>query len=96
MSEKITIEVDPRDTLVRHIEGLQRTLTKRNARIEELEARLEAGEGSEYVAQARESGVREGWIACAQTMMNAASRAERELTNVRDAGWKAYLEGQRR
>ena len=96
MSEKIMIEVDPRDTLVRHIEGLQRTLTKRNARIEELEARLEAGEGSEYVVKARESGVREGWSACAQSMMNAASVAQRELGNVREAGWKAYLEGQRR
>ena len=93
MSEKIMIEVDPRDALVRHIEGLQRALTQRNARIEELEARLE---GSEYVVKARESGVREGWSACAQSMMNAASVAQRELGNVREAGWKAYLEGQRR
>lgn len=95
-TQTVTFEVSARDALLREKLALEATLTKRNERIAELEARLEAGEESEYVAKARAEGVREGWQACAQSVMNAASSAERELSNLRERGWKVYLEGEKR
>lgn len=91
----VTLEVDSNSALVRHIEDLQRSLTKRNKTIEDLTSQLEAGEGSEYVVQARQRGYREGWQAAASQLMQASQSAAVELRKINREAWDAYLKGER-
>lgn len=91
----VTVEVDQANTLARHIEDLQRVITKRNAHIAILEARLESGEESVYVAEAYERGRREGWKACASKLMRASSDVARLLTDLRETAFEQYLVGDR-
>lgn len=91
----ITLEVDSNGALVRHIEDLQRVITKRNKEIEELRDRLEAGEGSEYVVQARQRGYKEGWQAAAAQLMRSTQDAAIEIRKINREAWDTYLAGER-
>ena len=95
MSEKIAIEVDPKDALVRHIESLQRALTKRNARIAELEARLEGEGEAEHMQRARREGYREGYQTAAGRIMDATRKFKDVLDNANHEAFQVYLEGDR-
>jgi predicted transcriptional regulator of viral defense system len=90
----ITIEVDEHAALARHVEDLQAVITKRNKTIEDLTNRLEAGEGSEFVATAFENGQRKGWQACASYIMDATKTAGHALDNTYRTALDAYLRPQ--
>jgi hypothetical protein len=77
-----------------HIEGLQATLTKRNARIAELEAKLADPELINNVAVKR--AYRNGWKACAGRMMEASKETALLLKEIRKDAFEIYLEGDRK
>lgn len=87
----ITIEVDEHAALARHVEDLQAVITKRNKTIEDLTNRLEAGEGSEFVAAAFANGEKRGWEACASHVMGAARDGARALDATYKVALDAYL-----
>jgi ABC-type antimicrobial peptide transport system ATPase subunit len=91
----LVIEIDERDALVRHIESLQATLTKRNQEIARLRDQLDAGKGSPLIASAYERGKREGWSSCADALMRATHEAARSLGKIRREAFEVYLEGER-
>lgn len=93
MSETLTIEIDGRESLIAHIEHLQKKLTERNAKIEELEARINAGEGSEFEKRTQEMGYKRGWIECAGTMMSATRKVTQELESLHKSAFQQYLAG---
>jgi len=77
------LDMTKRDNLIVHIEGLQATLTKRNARIAELEAFI-AGEGKEERDErALKNAYKKGWNECAMAMGNGAQAAIVALGNLR-------------
>lgn len=90
----ITIEVDEHAALARHVEDLQAVITKRNNTIEDLTNRLEAGEGSEFVAAAFRSGQEAGWKACASHVLDATRTATQTLDATHRAAMAAYLHPQ--
>lgn len=87
----ITIEIDESDALVRHNDSLQAALTKRNATIEALQARIDAGEESPLIAAAYERGRKEGWQACANSLMETTRVAAQGLAAVRKDAFDVYL-----
>lgn len=93
MTEKIMIEVDPRDALVRHIESLQRTLTKRNETIEALEERLSAEGESEHVKRIRQKAYSEGYTAAASNLQEAARKFGYVLESIQQRSFQVYLRG---
>lgn len=95
MSEKVTIEVDQNSTLARHIEDLQRVITARNKRIEELEDRL-AGEGeSEFIQRIKKQEYSRGYKVAAGNLKEAARRFETLLSGIQKEAFEVYLEGDR-
>lgn len=90
------LDMEKRDNLIVHIEGLQATLTKRNARIAELEDQLSGNEWMDERAQkAEERAYKRGWKACASHLMQATTDAANALGSVRRDAWKVYLEAER-
>ena len=79
MSDKVLIEVDAKDSLVRHIEDLQRVIAKRNKRIAELEQALEGTPEPPAIKRA----YRAGWEACANATMVGVDNARRALDTAR-------------
>jgi uncharacterized protein involved in exopolysaccharide biosynthesis len=78
-----------------HIEGLQATLTKRNARITQLEAQV-----SELIANP-EAGAKEtkayraGWKACANQLQDATRKMAYQLREIDKQALKIWLEGEK-
>jgi hypothetical protein len=77
-----------------HIEGLQATLTKRNQRIAELEAKLNNPDLINNVAVKK--SYKKGWQDAAHAMMSLSMDAAKGLRKVREDAWKVYLEGERK
>lgn len=95
MTEKVTIEVEQDSALARHIEDLQRVITARNKRIEELEDRL-AGEGeSEFIQRIKKQEYSRGYKAAASNLKEAARKFEMLLTGIQKQAFEVYLEGDR-
>lgn len=89
----ITIEVDQNSSLARHIEDLQRVISKRNKRIEELENRL-SGEGeSEFIQRIKQQEYSRGYKAASSNLMEATRKFEELLKNVNREAFSAYLLG---
>jgi len=65
-----TMTLEGRDALIVHIEGLQATLTKRNARIAELEAIVNGDKDNPKAAKAIRDAYRDGWQSCAYKIAN--------------------------
>jgi len=91
-------EVDPRlpdmrkrEVQIVHIEGLQATLTRRNARIEQLEAQIAEGGNSPAQKAAIKKAFKRGWTECAQRLMAATSQAAGALTTINREAWQEYL-----
>lgn len=95
MSDPREPDMSKREALLVHIEGLQATLTKRNARIAELEAQLTAGSDSPLVERASRKAYRDGWEACAGHLMEATRVAAIALGKVRGDAWQVYLEAEK-
>lgn len=95
MSEKITIEFDVNDAKVAHIEHLQATLSKRNARIAELEAQLSEEGESKALTRKYELGYKHGWVAASGEMMEQTRQMERYLKETHDKAFQVFLVGDR-
>ena len=93
MSEKIAIEVDQQSALAAHIEGLQRTLTKRNKRIAELEARLEGEGESEFIERLKQQAYSRGYRAAGGNLMEATRKFGMLLEGVHKEAFQVYLDG---
>ena len=82
-----------RESLLIHIEGLQATLTKRNARIAELEARVAELKNNPEAAISKDRAYREGWKACAGHLMETTRKTALELGKIRKEAVRLYLDG---
>jgi predicted RNase H-like nuclease (RuvC/YqgF family) len=76
-----------------HIEGLQATLTKRNARIADLEAEVAAIRKNPAASAAEKKAYKQGWKDCAGHLMEATRRHALELAKVRKEAFDLYLKG---
>lgn len=86
--EKIAIEVPVREAVAAHVRQLQDVLTRRNAEIESLRARLEQGPQAPEI----DAAYRRGWEACASALMESTRLAARSLGEVRADAFRLYLE----
>lgn len=78
-----TMNIDDREGLIVHIEGLQATLTKRNKRIEELEQQLASAENGELAKTALKRAYKDGWEACSGELAEATRIGAVALGNIR-------------
>lgn len=91
----ITIEIDEKHALVRHIQSIEEALAKRNATIERLQERLDAGEESPLIQFAYERGKRDGWRGCSNAIAGAVDQATRALASARSDAVHAYTQPER-
>ena len=85
-------DMQKREALLVHIEGLQVSLTKRNQRIAELEE-LIAGEGaSSFMQQRLEAERKRGWEECAHQLATITQDAARNLGRIRTDALRIYYE----
>jgi chromosome segregation ATPase len=76
-----------------HIEGLQATLTKRNARITQLEAQVSELKLNPESAAQEKKAYKRGWQAAAINLMDAANKMASELREIDNQAFKVWLEG---
>ena len=89
----VTIEVDSNSALARHIEELQRVISKRNKRIEELEFQL-TGEGeNERLTRIRQKAFSDGYKAASGNMKETARKFGQVLENIQREAFEVYLRG---
>ena len=93
MSEKITIEMDANGAAARHIEDLQRVITKRNARITELENRLDGEGESEFLQRIKQQAYSRGYRAAGGNLMEATRKFGMLLEGVHKEAFQVYLDG---
>lgn len=83
-----------RESLLIHIEGLQATLTKRNARIAELEAKI-TKDGKKIQAElAIRKAYKKGWTDAAAKLLDITRQTALQLSQVRKEAWQVYSEGE--
>jgi len=87
------MKLDTDEALKIHIEGLQATLTKRNARIAELEAKIIEIKDNPIVGAAEKKAYKKGWQDCAGHLMQTTQIAARSLSEIRKDAFKLYLDG---
>lgn len=85
------IDFNRRDNLIHHNAGLQLALSQRNAEIERLRSIIEGEEDEERARRMREKAYKEGWKACAATLMQATQDAANNLRTVNRAAYAAYM-----
>lgn len=90
--EIVTIQVSAKEALLRHIQSLEGALAKRNLRIEQLEARIAAGEESPLIEQARTEGYTAGWKACANRLTEITHTAALNLRDIRKDALSIYYD----
>lgn len=91
MPDKVAIEVDQNSALARHIEDLQRVITTRNKRIDELEYKL-TGEGSEeFVNKRVEAAYREGWKHAMYEVQSEVGDVKRSLSMLKGKAFQVSL-----
>lgn len=76
-----------------HIEGLQGTLAKRNARIAELELQVAALKANPSAAANTSKAYKSGWKDCAGHLMGTTHKLAQELALVRKDAFRLYLDG---
>lgn len=85
--------LDTDEALKVHIEGLQATITKRNARIAELEEKLKLPVPLEPEIERRiKKAYKEGWKDCAKTLMESTREAVHALSTIRKDAFALYLQ----
>lgn len=89
------MELDSREKLIIHMEGLQVTLKKRNERIAELEAEIVAGAKSRKAQAEIRKAYKDGWQECANYMMGWSADAARALGKIRHDAHALYLQGEK-
>lgn len=84
------MNIDSKDQLIIHIEGLQATLTKRNARIAQLEDQL-ANVNAKHVNQLANSiAYKKGWKDCANQLSTISRETALQLAKVNKEAWRIY------
>ena len=78
-----------------HIEGLQATLTKRNARIAELQQQVAALKINPVSSAAGIAAYKNGWAACANRLQEITRQTAQQLRDVNKAAFRLYLEGEK-
>ena len=87
------MKLETEEALKIHIEGLQATLTKRNARIAELEEKLTIPTPLEPEIEKRiKKAYKQGWQDCSTELMEITRNTARELTKVRKEAFRVYLQ----
>jgi uncharacterized protein involved in exopolysaccharide biosynthesis len=76
-----------------HIEGLQATLTKRNARIAQLEAQVAELKMNPEAGAKETKAYKAGWQAAANQLKAATTKMAYELREIDKASFKVWLEG---
>lgn len=88
--------IDTDEGLKIHIEGLQSTLGKRNARIKELEEKLaQPIDLPEKIEKMLKKAYKDGWQDCSRILMENTKDAALALGKIHKVAWNQYLEGQR-
>jgi uncharacterized protein involved in exopolysaccharide biosynthesis len=78
-----------------HIEGLQATLTKRNARITQLEALVAELTANPEAGAKETKAYKAGWKAAASQLQDAAKKMAYELREIDKTAFKIFLEGEK-
>jgi len=78
-----------------HIDGLQVTLGKRNARIEKLEQEVERLKRGDVLPKELRREYTRGWKDCANEMMNSTQQIARILGHFRRDAFDLLLQGER-
>jgi chromosome segregation ATPase len=76
-----------------HIEGLQATLAKRNARITQLEAQVSELKINPEAGAKETKAYKAGWKAAADHLKSAANKMAYELREIDKQAFKVWLEG---
>lgn len=85
------MKLDSRDQLIIHIEGLQATLTKRNAQIEQLRKELNKPIVlPDEIQKELDKAFIKGWKACAIRIHTFSHEAKQNLMKLSDASSAAY------
>lgn len=88
------MELQTDEALKIHIEGLQATLTKRNARIAELEAKLSLPIDLPAKTQKLlDKAYKQGWKDCANVLMESTRDAALTLGKIRRNAFRLYVDG---
>lgn len=88
------IKLETDEALKVHIEGLQATLTKRNARIADLEAKLATPiDLPENVQKMIDKAYKDGWKDCANELMSITRETAISLGKVRKEAYRYYMKG---
>ena len=86
------MKLETDEALKIHIEGLQATLTKRNARIAELEAKLaKPVDLPDEIKKLTDKAYKQGWQACAGHLAETTRNMATELSKVRKEAMSLYL-----
>ena len=86
------MKLEDKESLIIHIEGLQATLAKRNARIAELEAQIAELKDNPLARMSEDKAFKEGWKACAGHMMELTRATAVELGKVRKEAFRYYIQ----
>lgn len=88
------MNLENREDLIVHIEGLQATLTKRNARIAELEAKLAIPvDMPEHIQKLIDKSYKKGWRDCSKELLEITRQTALELGKVRKEAFRYYMKG---
>lgn len=90
------MKLDTEEALKIHIEGLQATLTKRNARIAELEDKLAKPiDLPENIQKLVQKAYRKGWRDASLKIKDASKEAVRALDTFDRQAYQVFLEGEK-
>lgn len=92
--ERIIKLLEEIEALHIHIEGLQATLAKRNARIAELEAKVTKQGSKIQTEMAVRRAYNKGWKDCASKLAETTRLMALQLREVRSEAWRVYSEGE--
>ena len=83
------------ENLIAHIQGLQATLTQRNATIAQLQDELGIAANGEPQQKALNKAYRNGWQACAMALEAVTRNAALQLGGIRKNALDVYYEGEK-
>lgn len=99
MTDSRLPDMDKRENLIIHIEGLQRVLQTRNQTIERLEeerrAMFEGDMNNPKIKKAVKDAYRRGWQECVNTVANEAQTVINALGNLRTRAFQFQQEQER-
>lgn len=85
------MKLEDNEALIIHIEGLQATLTKRNARIKELEELL--ANPNPQIEKLERRAYKQGWRDCAAELSKITRETVMQLSKVNKHAWGIFHKG---